>query len=72
LWRGTAQGFGVVNEAVEEGVGTVSPIDDGVPFCDGQLACDDGGAPAITVSEDVEQIVADMGAERLQASSRRG
>jgi hypothetical protein len=41
--------MGVMNEAVEDGVGIGWITDDIVPAVDGKLACDDGGAAAIAL-----------------------
>ncbi len=58
---------GIVDEAVEDSVG-VGRIADGVmPGGDGQLAGDDGGLATVAILQDLEQIVAGLGIEGLQA-----
>jgi hypothetical protein len=47
----------VVDDAIEDG---------GVPFVDGDLAGDDGGSPAVTFFEDLEEVVTRGGVERLE------
>jgi hypothetical protein len=68
--RGAAQGLAaefqavsVVDEAVEDGVGVGGHADDGVPVGDRQLAGDDGGAPAVAIFEDLQQVVVSTGAQ---------
>ena len=46
---GEFDAMGVMNEAVEDGVGIGWITDDIVPAVDGKLACDDGGAAAIAL-----------------------
>jgi hypothetical protein len=38
-----------------------------MPGCRGQLICDDSRSAAVTLFEDFEQILAGVGAERLEA-----
>lgn len=59
--------MGVVDEAVEDGVGEGGLIDVGVPFRDGQLTGDDGGGLAIAIVEDFEEIAFYLIAERREA-----
>ena len=59
--------MGVVDEAVEDGVGVGRVADHLVPFVDGELAGDDGGAAAVAFFEDLEEIVAGAGVERFEA-----
>ena len=59
--------MGVVDEAVEDGVGVGRLADDGMPGRDRQLAGDDGGAPAVAVLKDLEQVVTGLGVQRFQA-----
>jgi hypothetical protein len=47
-----------------DGVGGVA--DQRGPLIDRELAGDDGGAAAVAVLEDLEEIVADRGVERLE------
>lgn len=58
--------MGIVNEAVQESIG-VGIVTDGVmPGRHGKLAGHDGGAAAIAILEDLEQIVASLGIEGLK------
>jgi len=56
---------GVVDEAIEDCVGDGGISDDFVPAVDGQLAGDDDRASFISVLDDLEQITALIGVERL-------
>jgi hypothetical protein len=53
--------MGVVNEAVEDGVGISRVADEGVPFVDRDLASEDGRAAPVTFLEDFVEIVAAPG-----------
>ena len=73
---GAAQAFscefetaGVVDEAVEDGIGVGRIADELMPAFDGQLAGDDGGTPAVAVVEDFQDVVA--GGSRPQSSRMR-
>ena len=59
--------MGVVNEAVEDGVGQGWVADSLMPVFDGQLACDDGGSAAVAVFEDFQEVAALRGGEDGQA-----
>jgi len=54
---------GVVNEAVEDGIGEGWVADGLVPMLDWQLACDDGGRAAVAVFGDFRQIAAFRGGQ---------
>jgi len=58
---------GVMDQAVEDGVGVCRIADQRVPLIDGELAGDDGGAAAVAVLEDLQEVVASRGVERLEA-----
>ena len=58
---------GVVDEAIEDGVGVGGIADHLVPFVDRDLAGDDGRAAAVAFFEDFEQVVAGGGIERFEA-----
>jgi hypothetical protein len=58
---------GIVDEAVEDGVGVGGIADEFVPLVDRQLAGDEDGAAAIAGFEDFEKIVAGGGIERGRA-----
>src|SRR2546430_5407282 len=52
---------GVVDEAVEDGVGDGWVADDVVPVFDGKLAGDDGRSASVPIVHDVEQVAAPLG-----------
>src|SRR5258707_280386 len=56
---------GVVDEAIEDCVGDGGVADDFVPAVDGQLAGDDDRASFISVLDNLKQITALVGVERL-------
>ena len=56
----------VVDEAIENGVGIGWVADHVVPLVDGDLAGDDGGAPAVAFFENLEEIMACGGVERFE------
>src|SRR5258708_30003404 len=56
---------GVMDQAVEDGVGVGGVADQRVPLIDGELAGDDGGAMAVAVLEDLQEVVAGWRVERL-------
>ena len=58
--------MGVVNEAVEDGVGIGRIADHLVPLLDRKLAGDDGRAAAVALFEDFEEIVPRVGIERFE------
>jgi len=57
---------GVVDEAVEDGVGVSGIAYQLMPALDGKLARDDGGTPAVTVVEYLQHVVTSCGIERLE------
>ena len=59
--------MGVVDEAIEDGVGVGRIANEFVPAVDGKLRRDDGGAAAVSLLEDFEEVVAGGGVERLEA-----
>ena len=56
-----------MDQAVEDGVGVGGVADQRVPLIDGELAGDDGGAAAVAVLEDLQEVVAGCGIERFEA-----
>ena len=50
---GQVNAHGVVDEAIEDGVGVGRIADQLVPVVDGSLAGDDGGLSAVTVFQDL-------------------
>ena len=61
------EAVGVVDEAVEDGVGDGRIADDLVPVIDGQLAGHDGRAAAVPIVDDLEEIAALLGRQRREA-----
>ena len=59
--------MGVVNEAVEDGVGISRVADQGVPFVDGDLAGENGRTAAIALLEDLVEVATGTGIERFEA-----
>lgn len=57
----------VVDEAVQDGIGVGGIGNEVMPAVHGKLAGDDGGAPAVAVVEDFEEIVTLGGVERFEA-----
>lgn len=54
----------VMGQSVEQRGGHA---DQRVPLIDGELAGDDGGAAAVAVLQDLQEVVAGRGIERLEA-----
>src|SRR5260370_14408143 len=61
-----------MDQAVEDSVGVGGVADQCMPLIDGDLAGDDGGAVAVAVLEDLQEVVAGCGVERLAAPVREG
>ena len=59
--------MGVVNEAVEDGVGVSRVANEGVPFVDWDLAGEDGRAAPIAFLEDLVEVTTGTGVERFEA-----
>src|ERR1700730_3576275 len=57
---------GVVNEAVEDGVGVGGICDDLVPLVDGQLAGDERRSSTISLFDDLEEFVTRLRVDGLQ------
>ena len=64
---GEIDAMGIVDEAVENGVGISRIADHLVPFVDRDLARQDGRAPAVAFFEDLVQVAAGAGVERIEA-----
>src|SRR5271154_1563904 len=64
---GEVEAVGVVDEAVEDGVGEGGVADDFAPLIDGNLAGDQCRSPAVAVFEDLEEVDALSLDEDLQA-----
>ncbi len=58
--------MGVVDEAIQDGVSVGGLADDRMPVGHGELAGDQGGAPAVPIFEDLQQVVARLVIERAQ------
>jgi hypothetical protein len=56
----------IVDDAIEDGVSVSRIADQFMPFVDGNLAGDDGGATAVSFFEDFEQVVACGGIEGFE------
>ncbi len=59
--------LGVVQQPVEDRVSIGGVVDHPMPCVHGELAGDDGGLPAISFLENLEQVMAGFGRERLEA-----
>ena len=59
--------MGVVDEAIEDGVGVGGIADDLMPGGDGKLRGDDRRSAPIALFEDFEQVVTGAGVERFEA-----
>src|SRR6516164_7822428 len=73
FFRWFAQGLAIereavrsVHEAVEDGIGDCRIDDHLVPVIDGELTGDDGGAAAVAIIDDFEQIAALLRGQRCQ------
>jgi hypothetical protein len=64
---GEIDAVGVMDQAVEDGVGVGGIADQRMPLIDRELAGDDGGAAAVAVLKDLQEVVAGRGVERLEA-----
>ena len=59
--------MGVVDEAIEHGVGVSRISNQHVPCVHGELAGDEGGTSAVAILQDLQEIVAGAGIERGEA-----
>src|SRR6516164_338848 len=64
---GEIDAMGVVNEAVEDGVGISRVADERVPFVDGDLASEDRRAAPVTFLEDLVEVTTSPGVEWFEA-----
>ncbi len=64
-FAGQVDAVGVVDEPIEDGIGIGRIADHVMPRRHGQLASDDGGAPAVAVLEDFEEGMAGLIVEGL-------
>ena len=69
---GQIDAVSVVDETIEHGIGISGIANERVPLVDGELTGDDGGAAAVAVLEDLQEVVAGRSIERLEPPSRRG
>ena len=58
--------MGVVDDAVEDGIGVGRIADDLVPFVDGDLAGEDGRTAAVAFFEDFVEVAAGAGVEGVE------
>src|SRR5262245_20451492 len=58
--------MGVVEEAVADGIGEGGIADEGVPLSDGQLAGQDGGAGAMPIIEQFEEVPTILRGESIE------
>jgi hypothetical protein len=72
LFSGEIDAMGVVDDAVEDGVGVGRVTDDLVPFVDRDLAGEDGRATAVAFFEDFVEVAAGADVEGGRAPNRRG
>jgi hypothetical protein len=63
--------MGVVDEAVEDGVGIGRVADHLVPFVDGDLAGENGRAAAVAFFEDLVEVAAGTGVRGSRPQSSR-
>jgi hypothetical protein len=66
-FAGEVEAVGVVDQAIEDGIGVGRVADQLMPAVDRQLAGDNGGAAAVAVIEDLQKVVTGSGIERLEA-----
>jgi hypothetical protein len=66
-FAGEIDAVGVMDQAIEDRIGVGGVADQRVPLIDGKLAGDDGGAAAVAVLEDLQEVVTSRGVERFQA-----
>ena len=59
--------MGVVDEAVEDGVGEGRLTDEIVPAVDRELAGDQGGGATVAIVDDLQQIATRVGVQGCQA-----
>jgi hypothetical protein len=59
---------GIVDSAIEDGIGIGGIADEFMPFVDGDLAGDDGGSSAIAFFKYLEEIVTGRGIEGASES----
>ena len=63
--------MGIVDQAIEDGVGIGRIADDLVPYRYWQLTDDDRRAASVTLLEDFEQVVLRPGIERFESPASR-
>lgn len=63
---GERDAVGIVDEAVEDGIGVGGIAEGIVPLLDGELAGDEGGAASIALFGDLEEFVAGLGVDGLE------
>jgi hypothetical protein len=63
---GQIDAVSVVDKTIEHGIGISGIADERVPLVDGELAGDDGGAAAVAIFENFQEVVTGTGVERLE------
>ena len=58
---------GIVHQAIEDSVSDGGIADDLVPVLDRELACHDGGAAAVAVLHDLQEVAALLGEHRAES-----
>jgi hypothetical protein len=61
--------MGIVNKAVQDGIGVSRIADHAVPMIDGKLACHNRGTAAIALLEDFEKVLPCLGVEHVLAKA---
>lgn len=70
-FRRELEAVGIVDDAIEDGVGIGGIVDNLMPAVDGDLAGDDGRSAAISFFEYLEEIAPGAGVEGLEPQSSR-
>ncbi|MGY3621882.1 hypothetical protein ACVJGD_008078 [Bradyrhizobium sp. USDA 10063] len=63
---GEVEPMGIVDEAIEHGVGIGGISNEQMPLVHGELAGDDSGAMTVAIFEDFQEVVTGAGIERLE------
>ncbi len=58
--------MGIVDEAIEHGVGIGGISNEHMPLVHGELAGDDGGTVTVAIFEDFQEVMTGAGIERLE------
>lgn len=63
---GEIEPMGIVDEAIEHGVGIGGISNEQMPLVHGELAGDDGGTVTVAIFEDFQEVMTGAGIERLE------